>query len=157
MLGTTVGWMKIGELRTALEAVAVPDQAEPMAAYMKHRFDFLGVRSPAVRSAAKPIIVAAQYVGPSELIAFVDHCWSQPEREFQYVGCLVLRKWVATLEADHIVDLERFVTTKSWWDTVDSLAAWSVGPLVLANPELGDGVSFRGRWVHRRLARFREG
>jgi len=136
--------MKIGELRTALAAVAAPDQAKPMAAYMKHRFDFLGVRSPAVRSAAKPVLAAAENANPSQLIAFVDQCWSQPEREFQYVGCLVLRKWIATLEADHIVDLERFVTTKSWWDTVDSLAAWSVGPLVLANPNLVDVMD---RWI----------
>lgn len=142
--GSRLSRMEIGELRSALEAVAEPAQAKPMAAYMKHRFDFLGVRSPAARTASKPILEAAKHANPWQLIAFADECWLQPEREFQYIGCLVLRKWIGTLEARHIVDLERFVTTKSWWDTVDSLAAWSVGPLVRANPELVDVMD---RWI----------
>lgn len=130
--------MDIMELRAALEAVAEPDQAEPMAAYMKHHFQFLGVRSPAARTASKPILAKGKHAEAEELIAFADQCWQQPEREFQYVGCLLLRKWVAGLEPANLVDLERYVTEKSWWDTVDSLAAWSVGPLVRANRELAE-------------------
>lgn len=130
--------MDVEKLRVALEAVAVPEQAEPMAAYMKHHFVFLGAKSPAVREAAKPTLAAGKDAEADELIAFVDSCWEQPEREFQYVGCTFLRKWIAALEPRHLSDLERFIVTKSWWDSVDSLAAWSVGPLVLANRELVD-------------------
>jgi 3-methyladenine DNA glycosylase AlkD len=128
--------MEIGELRTALESVAVPADAEPMAAYMKGNFPFLGVKSPAVRAVIKPLLAADARPEGGDLIDFVDQCWAQDEREFQYVGCLLLRKWVATLEADNLDDLKRFVTTKSWWDSVDSLAAHSVGPLVRANRDL---------------------
>ncbi len=136
--------LDIAELRTALEAVADPDQAEPMAAYMKHHFQFLGAKAPAVRLAAKPTLAAGKRATAAELIGFVDHCWAQPEREFQYVGASLLRKWIATLEAGHIDDLARYITTKSWWDTVDSLAAWCVGPLVKANPGLVDVMD---RWI----------
>lgn len=130
--------MDITALRTALEAVAIPEQAEPMAAYMKHHFEFLGAKSPAVRKAAKPMIAEGKHAEAHELIAFADQCWEQPEREFQYVGCIFLRRWVGSLEPANLDDLKRFIVTKSWWDSVDALAAWSVGPLVLANRELAE-------------------
>jgi 3-methyladenine DNA glycosylase AlkD len=136
--------MDVDRLRAALEEMADPARAEPMAAYMKHHFEFLGVQAPQVRLAAKPTLTAGRGATGDELIAFADRCWEQPEREFQYVGALVLRRWVAALEPRHIDDLRRLVTTKSWWDTVDSLAAWSVGPLVRANREL---VAVMDDWI----------
>ncbi len=116
-----------------------------MAAYMKNHFAFLGVRSPAARAASKPTVAAGKHADADELIAFADRCWKQPEREFQYVGCLVLRKWNSTLEPEHIEDLERLITTKSWWDTVDSLAPWSVGRLVFRNRELAEVMD---QWIN---------
>jgi 3-methyladenine DNA glycosylase AlkD len=124
--------------------VAKPDQVEAMAAYMKHRFAFLGVKAPEVRLAAKTTMAAGKNAEGAELITFADRCWEQPEREFQYVGCQMLRKWVAALEPAHLSDLERLIVTKSWWDTVDALAAWSVGPLVRANRSL---VEVMDRWI----------
>ncbi|MGI9597001.1 MAG: DNA alkylation repair protein [Acidimicrobiales bacterium] len=145
--------MDINALRVALEAEAKPDQVEQMAAYMKNHFAFLGVKAPQIRLAAKPILAAGKQAERSDLVDFVDRCWEQPEREFQYVGCQMLRKWVAKLERDNIDDLKRFITTKSWWDTVDSLAAWSVGPLVRANPDLvtvmDDWIESDNIWVAR--------
>jgi 3-methyladenine DNA glycosylase AlkD len=40
--------------------------------------------------------------------------------------------------------LERLVTTKSWWDTVDGLATHVAGPLVAAHPQLRGVMD---RWV----------
>ena len=136
--------MHIEELRTELQSRANPDQIEAMAAYMKDRFEFMGVRAPAAREAAKPSLAAAKDADADELIAFVDDCWDEPEREFQYVGCIVLRRWISTLEPEHLGDLERYVTTKSWWDTVDALAIWSVGRLVFANRELAEVMD---QWI----------
>lgn len=137
--------MDVTELRTALEAVAKPEDVEQMTAYMKGNFAFLGVRSPAARTAAKPFLAAGKEAEAEELVRFVDDCWAQPEREFQYVGCLMLRRWVKKLDASNLEDLDRLIVNKSWWDTVDSLAAWSVGPLVLANRELAEVMD---RWIH---------
>ena len=52
------------------------------------------------------------------------------------MGADALRKHVKLLDAGHLAPLEELITTKSWWDTVDSLAAHTVGPLIAANPEL---------------------
>lgn len=136
--------MDVAELRVTLEAVAVPADVEPMVAYMKHRFAFLGVKAPAVRAATKSLLAEGKGADGDELVAFAHRCWAEPEREFHYVACIMLRKWVAALEPRHLADLERLITTNSWWDTVDSLAAHSVGPLVRANRELAETMD---EWI----------
>ena len=137
--------MDIATLRTALEAEANPDDIEQMVAYMKGHFEFLGVRSPAVRTVIKPLLAETKDAEAADLIDFADKLWDQPEREFQYVGCLLLRKRIKNLGSDNLADLERYIVSKSWWDTVDSLAAWSVGPLVLADRSL---ATVMDRWIN---------
>lgn len=124
------------ELREALESIANPADAAPMASYMKDRFVFLGIKSPPRREAQREHVAAGKFMSPAEIIDFADECWAQPEREFQYIGADFLRRWVKVLDAGHIADLERFISTKSWWDTVDNLATNVVGPLVQQFPEL---------------------
>ena len=69
---------------------------------------------------------------------FAEACWLQPEREWQYVACGYLRRHVAAASPAFIATARQLVTTKSWWDTVDTLASHTVGPLVRAHPTLGD-------------------
>ena len=45
--------MNVEELVKELKAVANPDDAVSMKAYMKNKFDFLGVKTPARRKFAK--------------------------------------------------------------------------------------------------------
>ena len=65
-----------------------------------------------------------------------DTCWAQPEREFQYTAVDLLQRWVATLDADSVPRIERLIRDKSWWDTVDAIAAHVIGPLVSGHPAL---------------------
>jgi len=136
--------LDIAALRVALEEVAVPADIERMEAYMKNQFRFLGVRSAAVRKTIKPFLAAARPLDGDSIIKFVYACWDEPEREFQYIGTIFTRRFVDKLSASHLPDIEHFITTASWWDTVDSLAAWTVGPLVAANPEL---VKVMDTWI----------
>jgi 3-methyladenine DNA glycosylase AlkD len=134
----------IDTLRRDLEAVADALAAPPMAAYMKHRFDFMGIRSPERRRATKATMVHARGASGDELVAFAHACWNEPEREFQYVGVDVLSTNIARLESRHLADIEELVTSKSWWDTVDGLAAWCVGGLVRVDRTL---TSEMDRWI----------
>jgi 3-methyladenine DNA glycosylase AlkD len=136
--------MDLDELRASLEAVADRDKVESMTRYMRDQFPFLGVTSPVLRQAIKPFLAEAGQADGDELVEIARWCWDQPEREFQYVGTLLLRRHIARLEANHIEDLEYLLVTKSWWDTIDSLAAWSVGPLVKANPDL---LAVMDQWI----------
>ncbi len=105
----------IEQIRSALTDVADPTRAEGMAGYMRHRFDFLGVSTPARRAAIREMVRGQ---GPDwELVAA---CWVQPEREFQYVACDHLKQ--APLGSADLPRLKGLVTEKSWWDTIDALA-----------------------------------
>ena len=55
-----------------------------------------------------------------------------------------LRAGAAHLRAGDLDAIRGFITTHSWWDTVDSLAAWTVGPMV-TNHDLGERMD---TWVH---------
>jgi len=128
-------------LRAELVALRDPERAIKMSAYMKDHFPFLGVMSAPRRKAQK---AAVAQIGKSDdgsptaphLLDFAQLCWDEPEREFQYVGSDALRKHHKHLMADDLDATKVLITTKSWWDTVDSLAAHTVGPLVLRNREL---------------------
>ncbi len=85
-----------------------------MAAYMRGRFAFLGVPTRERRQATLPLLRG--YTALDRRL--VLDCFSQKEREFQYIACDHIRR-------TGITDLSlalRLVRTKSWWDTVDALA-----------------------------------
>ncbi len=122
--------------RRALDPLADPDKALAMAAYMKDHFAFLGIQTKERRAAQRPILGALAGVDGDGLIAFAEGCWADDPREMQYVAIDALRKHVGTLGPEHLDPVGALVTAKSWWDTIDSLAAHTVGPLVTAHPEL---------------------
>jgi 3-methyladenine DNA glycosylase AlkD len=134
----------IHALRASLVAAADPDQAAPMAAYMKGLFPFLGVPSPRRKLAQKPNLDALKHQPIEAILHTVDACWEQHEREFQYVGADLLRRYAKRLQPEHLATLRRYITTHSWWDTVDVLAAHAVGPLVRSHTEL---VNDMDQWI----------
>jgi 3-methyladenine DNA glycosylase AlkD len=134
----------VAELRAALVAVADAEKAPAMTAYMKDRFPFLGVTTPERRVAAKAFVAAGRTATTAELLGIADELWALPEREYQYVACDVLHRWVAVLDAPSLLRIEPLIRTKSWWDTVDALAVNVVGPIVRAHRELAATMD---RWI----------
>ncbi|WP_372736481.1 DNA alkylation repair protein [Nocardioides sp.] len=126
----------IASLRASLTAVADPALAPGMAAYMKDQFPFLGVKSGPRKQAQRSLIAAAKTVGEADLLALAAELFDEPEREFAYVACDVLRRWAGRLGPDSIGPLRELIQTKSWWDTVDVLAVHVVGAVVRANRDL---------------------
>lgn len=134
----------IDDLRRALTSVADATRAPAMAAYMKDRFVFLGVPAPARKTAQRPFIADGRHETSNELLDRADACWSEAEREFQYVGADLLGRWVGALEPVELGRVERLIRTKPWWDTVDALAPAVVGEMVAADPALADEMD---RWI----------
>ena len=122
----------IEELRHSLCEVAEPSIAPDMSRYMRGRFEYLGVKAPARRAAAGAWI---RQVGndPDKARQAVTELWAQPEREFQYVGIDLVARVARHLDAPDIDWLADLVVSKSWWDTVDSLAV-SIGAVALEHP-----------------------
>ncbi|MGI9578995.1 MAG: DNA alkylation repair protein [Microthrixaceae bacterium] len=142
----------ITDLRDALEVVADPQAVPQMQRYMKDQFLYLGCTSGVRREAQKDFVVELRAEGPEACLDGADALWAEPEREFQYVGCDLLRKVGPKLGIDSLERLEVLVATKSWWDTVDSLAK-VVGSVVTTHPELApvldDWVVDDDMWVAR--------
>lgn len=128
--------MDVVELRQALEDVADPDQAPEMAAYMKNKFTYLGIKAGARRQASKPILSAAKKQDPGPLLDTVEALWSEPEREFHYVGMDAIRAGAKNLRSGDLPRIRSLIEKTPWWDTVDSLAIHTVGTMVRSHPEL---------------------
>ena len=132
------------ELRRTLNDFTVPEKAPQMAAYMKDRFAFLGVNATARRAAQRQFVNESASWSSATLFAVADACWAEPEREFQYVACDLLVRRVGSIAASDIGRVEALIRSKSWWDTVDALAANVVGPMVAADSQLTDVMD---RWI----------
>lgn len=124
--------MDIVELEKRLLALAEKGQAQPMKAYMKNNFEFLGVRSPDRRKAAKQFF--KDFKTPELDWDFVEACWDQPYCEFQYVAIDYLVAHKKNLVLTDLPRLKKLAQTKSWWDSIDGLDKL-VGKIVLDNPE----------------------
>lgn len=136
--------LDIAALREALIAVADREKAEPMAAYMKGHFDFLGVNAGDRRGASKALVRWAKTADPDELMDTVERLWSEPEREFHYVGMDAIRAGALHLRADQLGSVRGLITQTPWWDTVDSLAVHTVGTMVTNHPDL---VTTMDDWI----------
>ncbi len=131
-----------------LENLADPQLAEPMAAYMKNHFDFLGIKSPVRQAATKQLLMAQK----EHVIESARALWKLPKREYQYVACELLTRNAKYLTANEMDDVLDLVVQKSWWDSVDSLHK-TVGSLVLRFPKFGrrmDTLSLhKNMWLRR--------
>jgi 3-methyladenine DNA glycosylase AlkD len=127
--------LRLRDLVVAFRAAGDPERAGPMAAYMKDRFRFFGIPSPARRSIQRTVL-GRWRPEPHELVAFTDAAFTYDEREVQYAACDLVSTRGRDGPPALIDDLARWITTKSWWDTVDTFAR-PTGDLVRAHPELG--------------------
>ena len=116
------------------------ENAIPMTKYMKNHFPFLGIRTPARR------LLFKQMTTEMELPPYVDmkkEVWALfqlEEREYHYIAIELLAKYKNQLTLEDLTFCQRLLETKSWWDSVDSIAPKIVGDIVLANRLEGEAI-----------------
>ena len=124
------------ELVRQFSANADASRAAGASAYMRDQFEFFGIDAPSrrrlLRQTQKTLGV------PSNVLDFADLCWTDKQREMQYVACDVLSqpKVLRLLMLEDVPRLERLITQKSWWDSVDVLAPTIVGGILRPFPNL---------------------
>lgn len=123
-------------LKLLFEQNANPDNAAPMAAYMKHHFNFLGLKSPLRRELQKPFMKEVSKLSWDDFSTIIKLLWNQPFREYQYVAAELLDKNKKKIPVDYITEFEWLITTKSWWDSVDGIAPRSLGFYFTLYPEI---------------------
>jgi 3-methyladenine DNA glycosylase AlkD len=131
-----------------LVARADAERAGPMQAYMRGQFAFLGVPAAGQQAAWRAATAELPRQPPEALvIEAAERLWARPEREHQYLACTLVNRHAASPAATPALlgTLERLLTTKPWWDTVDSLATHAVGDLVRRHHQLRADMD---RWLH---------
>ena len=124
--------MDVEELVKELKAVANPDDAVAMKAYMKNKFEFLGVKTPARRKLAKAFF--KQQTDSVIDWFFINESWDNPYRELQYIALDYLEIRKKLLTPSDLPRLKKLAQTKSWWDTIDFLDRL-VGSIIARFPE----------------------
>lgn len=127
---------RLSALRTAFEGAADPDRATQMARYMKDAFPFYGVAATERRAIQREVFRDAPPPTEHDVVRITRAAWRGKPRELQYFGADYVRRHVTTCSPAFLGHLELLITHKSWWDTVDLLAAHGVGALGRRFPEV---------------------
>lgn len=123
-------------LTAAYAAAADPQRAAAAQTYMKDVAPFLGIPTPERRALSRTVLQGTPRPDEADCTAIALRCWQLPEREYHYFAVDYLRRHVGRCSSGFLPVARHLVTTVSWWDTVDALAAHVVGGLVAADPKL---------------------
>ena len=105
------------------------EQARQMSKYMLNKFEYIGIKTPERRKIFKNFF--KEYKNEEKIDwEFVNKCWENKYREFQYVGVDYLKNMKDKLTIDDIPKLKQLILKKSWWDTIDNLDM-TIGALAL--------------------------
>ena len=105
------------------------EQAQKMSKYMLNKFEYIGIKTPERREIFKNFF--KEYKNKEKIDwEFVNKCWENKYREFQYVAADYLKNMKDKLTIDDIPKLKQLVLEKSWWDTIDNLDM-TIGALAL--------------------------
>lgn len=122
-----------------------PEKAEAMSKYMRNKFPFVGVQKPERTEITKPYFKELLAIQEElDFSDFIRTLWDKEERDFQYFCIEFLRKAEKHWPEEIIEDFEWMITQKSWWDTVDFIAANLVGKYFLKWP--GKKMDFIKKW-----------
>ncbi|MGH2319411.1 DNA alkylation repair protein [Planococcus sp. SE5232] len=112
------------------EAHRNEELAIPMAAYMRNQFDFLGIKTPLRKALLKEFFSEYELPEPECIAEEVWKIYGLPEREYQYAAIALLEKKKKELNLEVLPFLRQLIETKSWWDSVDSIAPRTLGYVI---------------------------
>lgn len=108
------------EIRTIFELNEDKENAVAMSKYMINMFDFYGIPSSKRKELYNNLIKNEK---KSKIIDwdFLDKCYEDNHREFQYLVYDYLLSMKKYASYDDIYKIKKYISNKSWWDTVDFL------------------------------------
>ncbi len=127
---------KYNDIKEAFELLSNDTKAKEMAAYMRNRFKFYGIQTPQRKAAYKELISREKKRNAVDW-DFLDRCWWDDHREFQYLVVDYLKAMRKHLKFEDVPHIELFIRTKQWWDTIDSLDR-TVGSIAFTDPRIND-------------------
>lgn len=127
---------KYQKVKEAFEFLRDEENARHMEAYMRDRFKFYGLQTPERRAVYKDVIARDKKGGVIDR-EFLEQCWADEHREFQYLVTDYLRAMQKVLTYDDVPFVEQFIRSKQWWDTIDGLDR-TVGGIAFRDTRIND-------------------
>ncbi len=119
----------------SFEAGRDPEYAANMKRYMKDQFGYYGIPTPSRKKITGEFVKNHGLPGMENLEDVCRSLWLEEMRECQYAALSLLERIKNNLTPYHFPLLEYLIITKSWWDTVDGIAARLVGAVMHNHPE----------------------
>jgi len=147
----------VQEIQSVLENAKDPSRVEQMEGYMKNHFSFIGVMSGPRKAIFQEFKPQLQQLSSEQSWEFIYECWVNPYREVQYIAIDHLlanyKKKAQSSDGQHFTFV---LSNQTWWDSLDLLAAHSVGHFARQFPsafsELAqEWESSAHFWLHRTL------
>ena len=153
----------INELESAFGKNRNPENAIPMAKYMKNLFSFYGIKAEQRRFIFKEVCK----VNKEELTLHArEIAWklfNNKFRELHYCGIEILIKYLKNnYQKDDINLIEKLLVTNSWWDSVDTISKFILGEYLNEFPEetvkvIADFSNSKNMWLNRSVLLFQLG
>lgn len=124
--------MNFKQICTELIRQSQPDKGQSMERFLKHRFKFLGVPASERRRISNEHFEDEEKDAPIDW-EYVEACWDQLYREFQYLALDYLHHKAEFFEENDIYNLRRLAQEKPGWDISDNLGQL-VAKLVIQHP-----------------------
>ncbi len=108
----------------------------PMQAYMKHKFEFLGIKSPDRKLLLKDVLNAHKEEVNENCRLIASELYDLPQREYHYCAMEITDKCLKNrYNIDDITLIEKLICAHSHWDTVDFIAKHILGNYLLIYPK----------------------
>ncbi|MDD2216321.1 MAG: DNA alkylation repair protein [Eubacteriales bacterium] len=128
--------MEFKELFNNMQNNGDKDKAIKMSSYMRNKFPFLGIYTQKRRALCKDFFTELKKNQQIDR-NFVNVCWEQQHREFQYIAVDYLSLMQKILVPADVKEIKKLILSKSWWDTVDGLDS-IIGSIALTYPEVNE-------------------
>ncbi|OWF37592.1 uncharacterized protein LOC110467243 [Mizuhopecten yessoensis] len=151
----------ISSLETSFTANQNSKNAAQMKQYMRGQFEFYGIKAPELKGIVKEVLGTYPKLTTDQALELLWKAWQQPNREFQIMAIHYASNNISILIGSDLKCCRRFldtiqklITNKSWWDSVDMLAINVIGPMVAKHPnDLGlvmdKWVEDKDMWLRR--------
>jgi len=153
----------VNHLKVAFEVNSNPEFAAQMKAYLRDKFEFYGIKTKLRRDLLKASVANYKDDINNDVRAISKELFNSSYRELQHCGVELFEKQLRKKYLkDDIHQIEFFITTNSWWDTVDFIAKQILGAYLKQFPEETEPViskysASKNMWLNRSAILFQLG
>lgn len=153
----------VNQLKTIFEENANPEFAIQMKVYLRDKFEFYGIKTKLRRDLLKTTVANNKEEINTNVRALSKELFNSPFRELHHCGVELFEKHLKKKYQKADIDqIEYFIITNSWWDTVDFIAKQILGAYLKQFPEeTGATISkfsaSKNMWLNRSAILFQLG